>query len=271
MCMPGTIVSPSRFSILTKFLEITQAATLAPWWSSKTKHLLTKRRGKLQNYRSNQWIIAKPQPARNSEQSSWSHVPHIKEEVQVLKQNAKFVREQDHSSWPSEEHIPTVEWQPYVPPLPVIAERRSLRHSQERSACLIFAQYWEIRYPDHLFCDNCKEYTDCINSGAIHGKANQNSCHFRCTAYHTDYFLPYWLLFTILFKIVQKVCKEINVSLPPCAVIDSVASSEEVASTSEDELPDDLMLLEDFQTLQVAFDGAQQVLRSSYVNSQLLC
>ncbi len=72
-----------------------------------------------------------------------------------------------------------------------------------------------------------------------------------------------------MFKIVQKVCKEINISLPPCAVIDSVASSEEVASKSEDELPDDLMLLEDFQTLQVAFDGAQQMLRSSYVNSQL--
>jgi hypothetical protein len=95
----------------------------------------------------------------------------------------------------------------------------------------------------------------------MHGNANRNSHRFRCTASHKDHFLPSCL------KKVQS--HGVAISQPPPAVIESVALSEEVASaTSEDESFNDNMLLEDFRTLQLAFDGAQQMLREQ-VDCQL--
>jgi hypothetical protein len=178
--------------------------------------------------------------------------PSRKKRYNFSRRKAKFARERDRSSSPSEDHTPTVVRRPYVPSSPLVVERRSLRRSKERPTCLIFGQHREVIYPDHFFCSNCKNYEDCINSGTMHGNANRNSRRFRCTASHKDYFLPSCL---------KKVRNHgVAVSQPPPAVIESVELSE-ASATSGDESFNDNMLLEDFRTLQLAFDGAQQMLR----------
>jgi hypothetical protein len=50
--------------------------------------------------------------------------------------------------------------------------------------------YRETLYPDNFFCHPCKLYEDLISGGSLHGLANRNSHHFKCTAEHTDYLFP---------------------------------------------------------------------------------
>jgi hypothetical protein len=116
--------------------------------------------------------------------------PVRKKRYNFSKRRAKFTRERDRSSSPTEEHVFRREREPYRPPSPAAAYLRSLRHSKEPPTCLLFGQLREVKNPDHFFCNNCKKYEDCMNSGSIHGNANCASHRFRCTAKHTDYFLP---------------------------------------------------------------------------------
>jgi hypothetical protein len=166
----------------------------------------------------------------------------------------KFTRERDRSNSPSDEELVTGrERGPYIPPSPPRWQRRSARHTKERPTCLLFGTYREFIYPDHFFCHPCKMYEDLLLSGSLHGLANRNSRHYRCTANHTDCFFPTHL----------KVPDFANAPvITPQTTENSGAENAEIQEEENTSAFEENTLLEDFRSLQVAFEGCQEMLRS---------
>ncbi len=184
--------------------------------------------------------------------------PDRKKRYNFASRKAKFARERDRSTSPSEERVPSNAGRaPYIPPSPDAAFVRSLRRTKERPSCIMFGPLREVLYPDYFFCGNCRKYEDCLKSGSLHGLASRESFRFRCTANHTDYFLP------TQRRKQPKGLEDIRY------ITEASSLREEQHINCSVDISDDLdrvdygsdeELLEDFRTLQAAFVGVQQLL-----------
>jgi hypothetical protein len=185
-----------------------------------------------------------------------SDSPLRKKKYNFSKRKAKFTRERYRPPPSPEAEVISSrgEHRSAVPTPHRVPERRITRRTKEKPTCLLFGRLREVLYPDHFFCSNCKNYEDCLSSGAIHGKLNRQSTRFRCTAHHTDFFLPtHPRKIQYINEVVQRADQSV-------AVID-----ESSCGSSEDESDckveyDDSTILEDFKTLQEAFEGVQRLL-----------
>jgi hypothetical protein len=175
--------------------------------------------------------------------------PAWKKHYNFSKRKAKFTRERDRSCSPSADQVPTRKRDPYHPPSPDAAYIRLLRRTKEPPTCLLFGLLKGELYPDHIFCSICKQYENCISTRPFHGNANRDSRHFRCTTKHTDHFLP-------THK--KKVLKQYESFYTP----PTLTPVERSFDTSEDckDLDNHDSLMEDFRTLQLAFDDVQKLL-----------
>jgi hypothetical protein len=77
--------------------------------------------------------------------------PARKQRYNFSKRKAKFAREHQRTPPSPFDEVSVTKRQQYIPPSPVVAERRSLQRTKERPTCLVFGQLWETLYPDHFF------------------------------------------------------------------------------------------------------------------------
>jgi hypothetical protein len=141
--------------------------------------------------------------------------PSRKKRYNFSRRKAKFARERDRSSSPSEDHTPTVVRRPYVPSSPLVVERRSLRHSKERPTCLIFGQHREVMYLDQFFAATVR--TMRIASIQAQYMETRIAIHVALDA------LPA-ITITFYHPVLKKVWSHgVAISQPPPAVIESVA------------------------------------------------
>jgi hypothetical protein len=204
--------------------------------------------------------------ANRSKEGSTDEVPSDsplrKKKFNFSKRKAKFTRERYRPPPSPEAEVVSsrVERRGVVPSPPRVPEKRITRCTKEKPTCLLFGRLREVLYPDHFFCSNCKNNEHSLSSGAIHEKLNWHSSRFRCTAHHTDFFLP-----THPRKI-QYVDEVVRPAVQSVDVID-----ESLCGSSEDESDvkveyDDSTILEDFRTLQEAFEGVQRLLLEREIN-----
>ena len=175
-----------------------------------------------------------------------------KKKYNFSSRKAKFTRERDRSSSPSDdEAVPTRQPRIFQATSPNQKMLRAARRSKEPPTCLIYGPFRETLYPDHFFCHPCKMYEDQLLSGSLHRLASRNSRRYKCIAKHTDYCFPTQL---------HKQCKINTVAAAKPSSSDDIES---VVLSSSDAVGEGFILesdelLDDFRTLQEAFYGCQE-------------
>lgn len=189
-----------------------------------------------------------------------------KKRYNFSKRRARFKREdrRSDSSISSEDVQPTRQNRRiFRPPSPPRSMIRSSRRTKDRPTCLLFGIHREELYPDYFFCSNCKLYEDTINCGAAHGLLKRNSNRYKCMASHADFFFPTQLKYLDLENRAEanrSVRKTRQPELRPILDVDD-ATVEDESNSVVAEVSNEDALLQDFLTLQAAFEGCQEKIR----------
>jgi hypothetical protein len=133
---------------------------------------------------------------------------------------------------------------------------RSALRTKKPLTCLLFGIHRETLYPDYFFCSNCKFFEDRLSSGTVHGLSKRNSKRNKCTVNHTDFFFPTQLKQANSY---DKLARNTASSTQPKVTLlyDIEIDSEPTSISGQQTHMSALM--EDFITLQAAFEGCQDM------------